>query len=177
MCPSKVTTKRDKSPQRALSDLMRECAKSERSTGDALRLMARWGVEESARNGIVERLIEMKFIDNRRFAEAYAKDKMNISGWGTQRICRELRQKGIEQQTIAEVMESVVDKDSMRERLLRMMIKRERVTRYKDNYELKGKLLRYGATLGYEYSMVSDVIAEVVESKDNEIEICENYYF
>ncbi len=45
-----MRAKRDKTPQQALQSLMRMCARSERSSGDALRLMRRWGLgEEDAR--------------------------------------------------------------------------------------------------------------------------------
>ena len=43
--------KRDKTPEQAYAALIRLCARSEKSSGDALRLMQRWGVKPSARRG------------------------------------------------------------------------------------------------------------------------------
>ena len=45
--------KRDKTPEQAYAALIRLCARSEKSSGDALRLMQRWGVEPSARQGVL----------------------------------------------------------------------------------------------------------------------------
>ena len=48
--------KRDKTPEQAYAALIRLCARSEKSSGDALRLMQRWGVEPSARQGVLQKL-------------------------------------------------------------------------------------------------------------------------
>ncbi|MFR6557095.1 MAG: hypothetical protein ACLURY_03665 [Alistipes putredinis] len=48
--------KRDKTPEQAYAALIRLCARSEKSSGDALRLMQRWGVKPSARQGVLQKL-------------------------------------------------------------------------------------------------------------------------
>ncbi len=156
MC-AKVVKRQPKTAEQALTSLMRECAKGERSTGDAMRLMARWEVPLSDREGVVERLKELRFIDNERFARAYTSDKLNFSGWGKQRIKLELGRKGVESHIIGEVL-AELDSDDMQQRLNQLIAKRSRTTKHKDIYDLKGKLLRYGASLGYDYSMVREAI-------------------
>ncbi len=154
-----------KSKEQALSALMRECAKSERSTGDALRLMTRWGVDRGEQEKILKELVEHRFIDNRRFAEAYVRDKINLSRWGERRIRQELYGKGVEREIIDCALESLDDK-SMRCRLTQLLEKRSRTIKHKDVYDLKGKLLRYAASLGYDFEMINSVIADVIK-KDN----------
>lgn len=58
--------KRDKTPEQAYAALIRLCARSEKSSGDALRLMQRWGVEPSARQGVLQKLLADRFIDDNR---------------------------------------------------------------------------------------------------------------
>ncbi|MEG1612521.1 MAG: RecX family transcriptional regulator, partial [Alistipes sp.] len=41
----KPKERRPKTPEQALTSLMRLCARAEKSSGDALRLMRTWGVE------------------------------------------------------------------------------------------------------------------------------------
>ncbi len=173
MCAEVVKKRRTKSREEALSALMRECAKCEKSTGDAQRLMARWEVPSQEREWVLERLLEMKFIDNRRFAEAYLRDKLNLSGWGAQRIRLELSRKCVEREIIDELLINL-DKEMMCERLKKVMSKRLRTTKYRDNYDLKNKLLRYGASLGYDYSTIKDIIEEIVKHNDTE---CYDSYF
>ena len=55
--------KRDKPPEQAYAALIRLCARSEKSSGDALRLMQRWGVQPSARQGVLQKLLADRFID------------------------------------------------------------------------------------------------------------------
>ena len=63
-----------KSKEQALESLMRLCARAERSSGDAMRLMARWGVASSDRHEVLQRLLSERFIDDRRYAEAYIRE-------------------------------------------------------------------------------------------------------
>ena len=72
--------KRAKSAEEALAGLMRYAARAERSSGDALRLMRRWNVPEADRERILHRLCESGFIDDRRFAAAYVREKSSLAG-------------------------------------------------------------------------------------------------
>ena len=74
--------RKTKTAQQALQSLMRLCSRSEKSTGDALRLMRTWGVPEAEQRGVLDKLIADRYIDNRRYAEAYTREKSNLAGWG-----------------------------------------------------------------------------------------------
>lgn len=77
--------KRAKSAEEALAGLMRYAARAERSSGDALRLMRRWNVPEADRERILHQLCESGFIDDRRFAAAYVREKSSLAGWACTR--------------------------------------------------------------------------------------------
>ena len=83
--------KRDKTPEQAYAALIRLCARSEKSSGDALRLMQRWGVDPSARQGVLQKLLTDRFIDDSRYAEAFVRDKIRLSGWGVVSMVLETR--------------------------------------------------------------------------------------
>ena len=74
--------RRTKTPEQALTTLMAMCARAERSSGDARRLMTRWGVAEQDQEGVLQRLIDDRFIDDRRYAAAFVRDKRTFNGWG-----------------------------------------------------------------------------------------------
>ena len=109
---------REKTPEQALNTLMRLCAKSEHSTGDAMRLMNRWHVAQEKRHEVLDKLIKLKFIDNRRFAEAYTRDKLRFQGWGKRKIRSGLMGKGVEREIIDAVLAEVESDDSQLMRLL-----------------------------------------------------------
>ncbi|MFI3323539.1 MAG: regulatory protein RecX [Rikenellaceae bacterium] len=155
---------RAKSAEEALASLMRQCARAEKSSGDAMRLMARWGVAEAERGEVLAQLIADKFIDDGRYAEAYVREKLNLSGWGVRKIATSLKVKGVAPSIIGEVL-AEVDRESMSERLLGKVERKARTTKYKDQYDLKGKLIRYALSLGYDYDMALDAVSQIVTTE------------
>ena len=170
MCREQLITqkpreRKPKSAQQALQSLMRLCARSEKSSGDALRLMRTWGVPEAEQRGVLEKLIADRYIDNRRYAEAYAREKSRLAGWGERKIAMQLRMKGVERETISAVLAEVLQDDSMAERLQEKLEKKLRTVKAANDYELRGKLLRYALGLGYDYDMSAEVIEELTKRK------------
>ena len=157
--------RKTKTAQQALQSLMRLAARSEKSTGDALRLMRTWGVPEAEQRGVLEKLIADRYIDNRRYAEAYAREKSRLAGWGERKIAMQLRMKGVEHETISTVLAEVLQDDSMAERLQEKLEKKLRTVKAANDYELRGKLLRYALGLGYDYDMAAEVIEELTKRK------------
>ncbi len=165
MLPKNLKPKRTKSPEQALTALMRLAARSEKSSGDALRLMQNWGVEPSARQGILQKLIDNKFIDDRRYAEAFVRDKMRFSGWGAFKLRAALRNKDISAEIVNEVLYSL-DGAEMSERLRDRLERKMRTTKHASRYELKTKLMRYGASLGYDFESVADVVNTLISDTE-----------
>ncbi len=161
-------------PEQALSSLMALCARAEKSSGDAYRLMTRWGVERDEQPKVLEQLIKDRFIDDERFAAAYIRDKINLSGWGRFKIESHLAQKGISKEIIkAQISE--LNSDTMAERLNELITKRMRTTKYTTKYQLRDKLIRYGASLGYDFSSVNDAVTQAISDIKNEDEECYDF--
>ena len=148
-----MRTKKTKTAEQALQSLMRECARSERSSGDALRLMAGWEVEPAKRQEVLQRLIADRFIDDRRYAEAFVRDKYRFNKWGRIKIAQGLRMKGIDRETINTAMEAIDEAEYLD--ILRDLIKAKRKsTRGKNDYEINGKLVRFATGRGFEYAAI-----------------------
>ncbi len=150
-----------KTPEQAMASLMRLCARSEKSSGDALRLMAGWGVEPAEARKVLARLEKEKFIDDRRYAEAYVREKTNLNGWGTYKIKRMLSTKGVSREIIESVVGSL-DRSASQDRLADMLARKKQRLKAADNYDMKGKLMRYGMSLGYEYDAVMAAVERVM---------------
>ena len=157
--------RKTKTAQQALQSLMRLCARSEKSTGDALRLMRTWGVPEAEQRGVLDRLIADRYIDNRRYAEAYTREKSRLAGWGERKIAIQLRLKGVERETISVVLAELMHDDSMAERLQEKLEKKLCTVKASNDYELRGKLLRYALGLGYDYDMAAEAVDRVAKQK------------
>ena len=152
--------KKPKSAAQALQSLMRLCSRAEKSSGDALRLMRGWGVPESEQRIVLNKLIEQRFIDDRRYAEAYTREKSHLTGWGARKIAFQLRQKGIDKEIIQATL-ATLDGDAQLEQLTTKLERKMRTTKAANRYELRGKLLRYGLGLGFDYEMTRDAIDKI----------------
>lgn len=146
-----------KTAEQALNALMRLCSKAEKSSGDALRLMYRWGVPIAERQGVLDKLVEMRFIDNARYAEAYTREKSQLAGWGARKIAQNLYQKGVSKDIVAKTL-AMLESDDQRAMLEKRLQRKLPTIKATTDYERRGKLLRYALSLGYDYDMVISVI-------------------
>ncbi|MBO5697029.1 MAG: RecX family transcriptional regulator [Alistipes sp.] len=153
--------RKTKSATEALQSLMRLCARGERSTGDAMRLMRTWGVPEGERQAVVDKLVAQRFIDNSRYAELYVREKSRLSGWGARKIAMQLRAKGVDKETIAEAL-ATIDNEEQGSRLAEKLRRKMRSTKAQSDYELRGKLLRYALGLGYDYDDASSALDKIM---------------
>ncbi len=165
-----------KSGEQALESLMRLCARAERSSGDAMRLMASWGVEPPERQKVLQRLIAERFIDDRRYASLFIKEKINLSAWGEYKIRTTLRTKGIAESIINEALADAVGiNDSLRlqERLARKL----KTIKADTPYKLKTKLIRYGLSLGYPTDSVIEGVEAALKQQNIATECDTDYIF
>ena len=153
-----------KSPEQALASLMRLCSRAEKSSGDARRLMARWGVAVAERDGVLAKLIEMRFIDDSRFAAAYVRDRSRFGGWGTYKIRAGLKAKGVAEEIINEALAQLTDKNS-EEQLLRQVERKAPKIKAANDYELKTKLIRFALSRGFEYDTVLAVVEQFMKDR------------
>ena len=142
--------------------MMRMCARSERSSGDALRLMKRWGVADDAARKVLSKLQADRFIDDARYAEAFVRDKLNLSGWGAYKIKTALRSKGVSKEIIDEVVAPMIDNTDMAERLEEIMRRKMRTLKYSSAYDAKTKLIRFAASRGYELDEAIECASKIV---------------
>ena len=157
-----MRTKKSKTAEQALQSLMRECARSERSSGDALRLMKRWGVSDEDAMKVLARLQSERFIDDSRYAEAFVRDKLNLSGWGAYKIKMALRTKGVSKEIIEEVVAPMLAETDMAERLEDIMVRRMRTLKYNSPYDAKTKLIRFAASRGYDMEQAIECASKLI---------------
>lgn len=165
--------KRTKSPEQALTSLMRLCARSEKSTGDARRLLRGWGVVPEEAEKIIQRLIKERFIDDKRYAAAFVREKCRLSGWGAYKIRTALKRKEIPLEVIEEALQEI-DPEANRERLRGQIARKACLIKAKNNYDLRAKLMRYGLSLGFDFEAVSEAVNQHLKNTD---ETCDTLFF
>lgn len=161
-----------KSAEQALRLLMNMAARAERSSGDALRLMKRWGVDDNDAQRVLQRLIAEQFIDDSRYAAAFVREKINLSGWGSYKIVAALRRKGVDNRIIENALSQYGSVD-MEERLQGLLEKKIKTVKYRDTSDLRAKLFRFAASRGYDYSTAMQAVDRVVKGERE----CDNLDF
>ena len=159
-----TTQVKTKSPEQALASLMRLCSRAEKSSGDARRLMARCGVPAAEREGVLDKLIEMRFIDDSRFAAAYVRDRSRFGGWGVYKIRAGLKAKGVSEEVINEALAQLTE-DNSAEQLLRQVERKAPKVKAANDYELKTKLIRFALSRGFEYDTVLAVVEQFMKER------------
>ena len=151
-----------------LNNLRRQCSRREYCTADVLKKA------EKALDGdhqqavkVLNVLVEEKFVDDRRYAAAFARDKSTIAGWGAVKIRYMLSAKGISRDIISEALEEV-DVRKADDRLRKLLENKDRSL--KEDPQRKMKLLRFALGRGYSYDEVSAIL-NVIEKKGYDEEI------
>ena len=136
--------------------LRRQCSRREYCSADILKKAgdALDGDREGAKE-ILDVLVAEKYVDDLRYATAYAREKSMISGWGETKIRYVLSGKGIPRDTISLALEEI-DETRAGQRLERLMAAKAKSL--KDDPQARLKLLRFGLGRGYQYDEVVDVI-------------------
>lgn len=136
-----------------LYKLAARCSVSEQCLSDIEAKLSRYDLTEEEHTRILRHLVEEKYVDDRRYAEAYVKDKYRFNKWGRIKIAQGLRLKGIDNETIKSAMETIDEEEYLS--ILRDLIKAKRKsTRGTSEYEINGKLTCFATGRGFEYAAI-----------------------
>lgn len=134
--------------QAAYNRLSALCSRTEYCLADLRRKMGAWLLPEGAGERVLQRLQQEGYVDEGRYARAFARDKFRQNRWGRQRVAMELRRRGIADELVAAALEEIPDQESD-SALAQLLRQRLRSTKAKDDTELFLKLLRYSVGRGY----------------------------
>ncbi len=148
---------------RVLTRLQGLCAKAEYCSHDIyLKALKALDGDREAAERMVASLVEDKFVDDLRYASAFAREKSSLTGWGSVKISFMLRGKGISDAVIKEALSSVEpEKASMK--LRKMAQEKYRVL--KEDPECRLKLLKSLLSRGYSYDEIAPVVEEVLKGQ------------
>lgn len=143
-----------------LSRSMALCSKREYCINDIrLRLHAR-GLGEKDSERIIKILTKENFINEERYARAFVNDKFIYNKWGKVKISAHLKAKRIPSAIISDALNSI-DDESYKKTVRDIISVRRSQIRAKNQYDLKGRLLRYGLSKGYESSLLYDILNDM----------------
>ena len=136
------------------------CSRREYCRKDVLKkVMTALDGDAAKAEEVVGKLVEERYVDDIRYAAAFARDKASIAGWGAAKIRYMLAAKGVDREIIASALEEI-DVNRADARLEKLMENKARSL--KDDPQRRNKLLRFGMGRGYGYEEVSSVIDRIL---------------
>lgn len=144
----------------ALTKAMALCSRREYCSDDIRARLQSWSVSEKDAEKIISALIKENFLNEARYSEAFVKDKFRYNKWGRVKIAAHLKAKSIPGELIRSALDSIDDK-LYRNTLKELIASHRKSVKAKNQYNLKGKLLRYGLSKGFESSLLYDLLNEM----------------
>lgn len=140
-----------------LNKIQKYCAYQERSHSEVRNKLLQLGARGHNLEEIMATLIEKGFLNEERFAVAYAGGKFRIKHWGKNKIVQQLKLRKISDYSIKKSLKEINDKDYRK--TLQQLIEKKWVA-VKENNTLikKDKVARYCIGRGYEPELVWNII-------------------
>lgn len=159
---------KQKTAQEAYLTLAALCAQAEHCQWEMMEKMRRWQISDEEQARVMERLTKERYVDDERYARAFAKDKLNYNKWGSRKIDQALWQKHIADDIRHKVLDEVTDEEYLG--ILRPLLKQKsRSTKAQNDYELNRKLMRFAMGRGFTYDIIRQCIDIDGEPEDDEL--------
>ena len=146
----------DERQKKVLGRLQAQCSKREYCVRDVRdkALKALEG-DASAADEVVASLVQDKYVDEVRYAVAFAREKAHLTGWGPLKISMALSAKGIPREVIKAALEDAADDEAMA-RLEALL--RAKARTVEGEADAKLRLIRFALQRGYNYDQVKIAI-------------------
>lgn len=149
----------DEKEKKVLGILENLCAKREYCRFDmGKKALVRLDSDREAAARVVSSLVEDGFVDDLRYATAFAREKSSLYGWGSHKIRFALSAKKIPEGLIREAL-GEIDADKACDKLARLL-----ETKWKslsDDPQARLKLIRFALSRGYGYEEVKPLVDKV----------------
>ena len=145
--------KKQLTKEQALQKLKHYCAYQERSHSEVKDKLYQLGVWKKDHDEIISGLIEQDYLNEERFAIAYAGGKFRVKHWGKIKIRYELKQKNVSEYCIRKALKQIDEEDYRA--LIAKLWKKKYQSLKNDQYLIrKKKTIDYLLSRGFERDLV-----------------------
>ncbi len=150
-----------------MARLQRSCSLRETCSQTARKKLAQWKIlpEDAAR--IMQKLTAEQWVDDRRYAEAFAREKSRLAKWGAIKIRTHLQAKQIPASDINHAL-GQIEKGNEQEAIKEILNKKAKSVQAKSPHDFFAKLLRFGISRGYEYGEVVKAVRAIAQMRNEE---------
>jgi regulatory protein len=148
-------------PAKALSKAEKFCAYQERSHKEVREKLYTYGLYKKDVEDILTQLITTGFLNEERFAKAFAGGKFRMKKWGRRKIENELKRKYISKKCIQIGLKEIVESD-YRNALSDLIIKKNKTITESNPFKKRNKLAAYVIGKGYEPELVWNCLKDLL---------------
>ncbi len=135
------------------------CAYQERTQQEVRSKLYEYGIKTDEVEVIIVKLIEENFLNEERFAKAFAGGKFRVKKWGRNKIIRELEMRGLSQYCIKSGLKEIENEDYL-STIHEIINKKEPEIKAKNSYQKKYKIAVYLISRGFESELVWDILKQ-----------------
>lgn len=150
-------------PVEALGKIQRYCAYQERSHQEVKYKLYSYGLTSDEVDEIISRLITDNFVNEERFAKAFAGGKFRIKKWGRNKIEHELESLGLTKNCISRGLKEI-DAADYNKTLLALLKKKAIEVSAENLFAKRNKVARFAISKGYEPELVWEMVKDLVQS-------------
>lgn len=143
--------------KQALEKLERFCAFQERCHQEVRSKLLKLEVYGDDLEEVMAQLISDDFLNEERFAQAFARGRFRIKGWGRKRIEIELKKRAVSGYSIRKGLAEIEDGEYL-ESLAKQVEKKTASLNESDPYIRKNKVARYLISRGFEPELVWEIV-------------------
>ena len=133
------------------------CVAVERCVSEVCARLEKWGADTELSETIIGQLKEDKFIDEKRYAVAFVRDKYRFNQWGRIKIAQALRLKSLSDADIQQGLEAI-DEEEYRKILQALLVQKKKSVKASSDYERNGKLIRFALGRGFEMNFIMQYV-------------------
>lgn len=153
--------------EEALVKMQNWCAYQERSQFDVRKKLQSLKLPTEQIDEVIVLLIEDNFLNEERFALAFAGGKFRIKHWGKQKIKNELRKHQVSDYCINKALASLGDDDYEKE-LKRLIEKKIAQSKQSDRRKMYYSVMNYLFAKGYESDKISKALNKILGEQNDE---------
>jgi regulatory protein len=144
--------------EKAFQKIRQFCAYQERNHREVKEKLFSYGLYNNQVEGLMSQLIEENFLNEERYAIAYAGGKFRMKDWGKNKIKYGLKQHQVSDYCIKKALKTI-DEDEYVQKLQKLYTAKERTLKSEKNIFIKKrKIQQYLMQKGYETSLVNELV-------------------
>lgn len=144
-----------------LSRMQSLCSKTEKSSGEIRQKLKSSNLLPEETEEIIQSLQNDKFIDDRRFAGFFCRDKFKFNQWGKIKIRQALYSKGISEEICNESLDTINQHEYL-DVLDKLLKNKDLKLHEPDIFKRKARLFRFAAQKGFEAEYIYAIIDKII---------------